>query len=31
MDNVDAIGHVSAFPIPGPHGIGKMQPLSLGA
>jgi len=31
MDDGDGIGHVSPFPIPDPHGIGKMQSLSLSA
>jgi hypothetical protein len=31
MDDGDSLGHVFRFLIPHPHGIGKMQPLSLGA
>jgi hypothetical protein len=31
MDDGDGLGDVFPFPIPDPHGIGKMHPPSLGA
>jgi hypothetical protein len=31
MDDGDGIGDVPAFPIPDPHGIGKMKPLTVSA
>jgi hypothetical protein len=31
MDDGDGLGHFFASPVPDPHGVGEMQPLSIRA